>query len=118
MDMEQAVRDFHIKFDRVMLEYSGFPPTKIRKLYMCLIAEEFAEYVKADSEDDLIALADSFGDLIYIILAAAVAHGIPITDVFSEIHRSNMTKQKVAKHKKIIKGKNYSPPQICKILFF
>ncbi len=57
-----------------------------------LIGEEFGEYLLAIANKDVVLAADALGDLIYVVMGAAVTYGIPLKQVFDEIHKSNMTK--------------------------
>lgn len=71
---------------------------------------------------DLVEMADALGDLDYVVQGANLALGIPGEAVVSEIHRSNMSKAgsdgKAVKREdgKILKGPNYSKPEIAKVL--
>lgn len=84
---------------------------------------EFGEY-----DRDVIEVADALGDLLYVINGTALAFGINLPAVFSEIHRSNMTKlgedglpvrsdgtdgYPVGK---TLKGPNYEKPQISRVI--
>ena len=57
-----------------------------------LIAEEAGEVMKALLNGDEVECADALGDLLYVTIGTAVTYGIPIEEVFNEIHKSNMTK--------------------------
>lgn len=75
------------------------------------------ELVNFDSpEEQRIAVADALGDLAYVVAGAAVTWGIPLGEVFQEIHRSNMTKSRanVRADGKILKGPEYDPPDLKK----
>lgn len=94
-----------------------------RKLRINLIAEEFGEYLEAEALNDITKIADALGDLCVVIIGAALAYGIPLDKVFAEIHRSNMSKMgedgrpiKRPDDNKVIKGPNYTPPDIAGIL--
>jgi predicted HAD superfamily Cof-like phosphohydrolase len=45
-----------------------------------------------ESFNDIIEVADALADIIYIACGTAVSYGIPLDDVFAEVHRSNMAK--------------------------
>lgn len=83
--------------------------------------EELDEIAEAMERGDLVAMADGFGDLLYVTYGSAAACGIPIEAVFAEIHRSNMTKTiepiTYGKNGKIMKGVNYQPPRLERIVF-
>lgn len=68
---------------------------------------------------DVVGIADAIGDLLYVVLGTAVACGIQIEDIFSEIHRSNMTKfidGHCRQDGKWMKGPSYTPAQLEPIL--
>lgn len=86
--------------------------------------EELVEYLEACNNDDLVEITDSLADQLYILLGTMVAHGMQdiIEDVFDEVHRSNMSKLGVdgnpiyREDGKVLKGPNYTPPNISKFL--
>ncbi len=61
-------------------------------------------------------------DLIWVTLEAAVTFGIPIEEVFAEVHRSNLTKLEeqggpvLNAAGKIVKGPTFSAPDLLPIL--
>lgn len=86
-----------------------------------LLREELNELMMAMNNHDLVEIADALGDILYVTYGAAIQYGIPLDDVVDEIHRSNMTKLdngKVVKRSdgKILKGPNYEPPNIRRVL--
>ena len=89
-----------------------------------LLEEENNEYLEACGADDLVGIADALGDQLYIIYGTILKHGLQnrIEEVFTEIHRSNMSKLDkngkpiLREDGKILKGKNYFKPDIKKVL--
>jgi predicted HAD superfamily Cof-like phosphohydrolase len=89
------------------------------RLYRChLMTEELAEAMTALAKSDAVLLADGLGDLKYVVDGTGVTFGIPLDEVFAEIHRSNMTKQprKPGAERMRDKGPKYSPPDIAKVI--
>lgn len=90
-----------------------------------LMREENQEYHDACEKGDLVEIADALGDQLYILCGTILKHGLQhkIEEVFAEIHRSNMSKlgdngEPVYREDgKIVKGNNYSKPDIKPILF-
>ena len=90
------------------------------KLRHNLALEELNEYLEACKTGDLVEVADALGDQLYILCGTILAHGMQnvITDVFDEIHKSNMSKlDKDGKpifreDGKVLKGENYFKPDI------
>jgi predicted HAD superfamily Cof-like phosphohydrolase len=86
--------------------------------------EELVEYLEACNSDDIIEVTDALADQLYILLGTMVAHGMGdiIEDVFDEVHRSNMSKLGAdgnpiyREDGKVLKGPNFSPPNIEKFL--
>lgn len=79
--------------------------------------EELKEYRIAADNQDLVEIADSLADLIYLVLGTAVVHGIDLQPIFDEVHRSNMTKNRVMNSwGKGGKGPNFVPPRIADLL--
>lgn len=92
------------------------------KLRESLIKEELEEYVEACEQKDVIEVADAITDMAYLVLGAAVEHGMDLNPLFKEVHLSNMSKLENGKvitrgDGKVLKGKNYFPPNIKKALY-
>ena len=66
---------------------------------------------------DLIAAIDGLGDLLYVLLGAAVEWGIDLQPYFDEIHASNMTKVggPVRADGKRLKPAGYRPPNLREV---
>ena len=89
-------------------------------LRFALMEEENLEYIRAKSYTEI---ADALGDMLYVLVGTILEHGMhhKIEEVFSEIHRSNMTKVVGGKVKrrddgKILKPDTYEKPNIEAIL--
>ena len=85
---------------------------------VAMVLEELAEWLQAHANTDVVGAADAIADRFYLLLGDAVATGLPLTDLFREIHRSNMTKL-VAVHTGVgkgVKGLGYERPRIAKVL--
>ena len=86
--------------------------------------EELVEYLDACNQDNLIEVTDALADQLYILLGTMNAHGMQnvIEDVFDEVHRSNMSKLGsdgkpiYREDGKVLKGPNFSPPNLEKFL--
>src|SRR5208283_3069678 len=88
---EQVV-EFHNAFDLPICKRPNIPSMPRRVLRARLENEELAELNQAEDKQDITGIADAAGDLIYVILGRCAEYGIPIVEVFNEIHRSNMSK--------------------------
>jgi predicted HAD superfamily Cof-like phosphohydrolase len=71
---------------------------------------------------DIVEVADGLGDLDVVKDGTALEWGIPLEEVVTEIHRSNMSKlgpdgkPVYREDHKILKGPNYSPPNVARVL--
>lgn len=119
------VKEFHNVFG---LGYQEEPQAslsnKVIELRHRLMQEENDEYLEAALNNDLTQIADALGDKLYILCGTIIAHGLQhkITEVFNEIHRSNMSKLDdngkpiYREDGKIMKSTNYFLPDIKSIL--
>lgn len=131
---------------REFMEFFGHPvydtPKNIEdeawlKMRLNLIQEEFVELLEAcgfnadevkfadfwkEREADIVETADALGDLEYVVNGMALGSGINLPAVVREIHRSNMSKAGAdgkpiwREDGKVLKGPNYFPPEIAKVL--
>jgi len=117
----QHVREFHEKFNHPIHATPTVPDTKIVKLRLALILEEFTElteacvneesaesqhllqtlhhamsHVKALTEDDLnvslVDVADALTDINYVVYGAGHCFGLNLDACMEEVQRSNMSK--------------------------
>jgi len=121
MSFYTDVRDFHQAFGQRIGEKPEFPDREERILRRKLITEEFNELTDAEYANDLVEVADALADIIYIACGTAVSYGIPLDDVFAEVHRSNMAKLvdgKVIRREdgKIQKPEGWTAPDIKSVL--
>lgn len=130
MDYIKLQKEFANKFNHYSSNILNIPNYQIRKLRSLLIQEEGEEVCSVlnpeiiltlDERNHIIMIADGLADLLYVTFGTALAYGIPIDKVYKEIHRSNMTKSMFKDEKSIkgktLKGENYEPPNLAKILF-
>ena len=115
------VRDFHQAFGQRVGEKPELPDEDERNLRYSLLREEFEEYETAEINHDLVEIADALADIIYIACGTAVSYGIPLDDVFAEVHRSNMAKLvdgKVIRREdgKVQKPEGWTAPDIKSVL--
>ncbi len=122
-DAFDAVTEFHRAYGQEIPDAPRLLDPVTQDLRYALIKEEFDEYVAACEQGDMVGIADALADLAYVVLGAAVAHGIRrFPEIFAEIHRSNMSKLGpdgkpiLRADGKVLKGPNYSPPQIATFL--
>ncbi|MFK8283042.1 pyrophosphohydrolase domain-containing protein [Capnocytophaga cynodegmi] len=121
----KSVADFHKAFGLgIKQEPMVNLKDEIINLRFKLMAEENEEYLEAARNKDIVEVADALGDMLYILCGTIIEHGLQhkIEEVFSEIHRSNMSKLDengnpiYREDGKVMKGANYFKPNIAKIL--
>jgi len=117
-----------LEFQRAYNSTRNSKPTLISEddyvLRYKLGKEELIEYFDACKDGDLIEVADALADQLYILLGTMISHGMKdvIEDIFDEVHRSNMSKlgpdgkPLYREDGKVLKGPNYSPPNVSKYL--
>lgn len=118
----EYVKQFHSVFGLTVGKTPEIPSSnQERILRIDLLEEEFIEYIKAEENNDIVAIADALADIIYIAYGTAVAYGIPLDKVLHEVHTSNMAKLvdgKVIRREdgKVLKPEGWKPPNIADIL--
>jgi Phosphoribosyl-ATP pyrophosphohydrolase len=106
------IEDFHYKYHH---HVDHFLDKETMLFRVRLIAEEFAELVKAMDLMDPIEIADALGDLEVVVNGTAVTFGFPLQAIVAEIHESNMTKGDNVDGKPK-KGPEFKPPDILAVL--
>ena len=99
--------DGNLSFDRVLLRSK-------------LQIEELTEYREAAAQRDKALILDAIVDQMYLLIGKAHEHGLDdlLEAAFNEVHRSNMSKLQedgtplIRDDGKILKGNNYTPPNL------
>ena len=112
-DMYNAVKDFHRAFGQRIGEKPELPDLPEREMRHRLLQEEFTEYQEAEADNDIIEIADALADIIYIACGTAVSYGIPLNELFDEVHRSNMAKLVNGEVLRRADGKIHKPKVYC-----
>jgi predicted HAD superfamily Cof-like phosphohydrolase len=117
------VRDFHLRFEIAASSApTGAVEEPLRQSREALMVEELQELLEAMATEDPVEIADGLADLLYVVFGTAVVYGIPMDEVFLEVHRSNMSKlgsdgkPLVGANGKRLKGPNFRPPDITPLL--
>lgn len=119
-----CVKEFHEAFGQANGLYVKNLTQDEFELRYRLMAEENDEYLQACKDNNIDEIADALGDQLYILCGTILKHGLQhkIQLIFSEIHRSNMSKLDangkpiLREDGKILKSNRYFPPDIKKIL--
>lgn len=122
-----AVKEFHEKFN---VGINKPIDLKLANLRLKLIEEEYLEvdlelnsnyfdYMDM-SKVDKKKLTKELADLLYVTIGTAVTFGLPLEEVFNEVHKSNMSKlgedgkPVMRPDGKILKGPFYKEPNLDK----
>lgn len=117
-DYYGMVMEFHKKYGHVIADKPKIPCYEIEELRRKLIAEEIEELAEAMDSQNLVDIADALGDVIVVVIGTAISYGIPLNEVFTEVHRSNMTKSdRKNEYGKTVKGPDFSPANIKDIIY-
>lgn len=122
MSQYNKVKEFQTVFKSNVGNVPFLPNEEERTLRINLLKEEFDEYIEGENNNDIVEIADALGDMLYIILGTAISYGIPLDEIFDEIHASNMSKLDedgkpiFREDGKILKGKNYFKPDLKTII--
>jgi len=117
-----SVKKFMEVFGQEVKTKSGFPSEKIVQLRYDLIKEELDEFAQAIKDKNLVEVADSLTDILYVTYGAGIAFGIDLDKCFDEVQRSNMSKlgkdgKPIYNDKgKVMKGPNYFQPDLSKFI--
>ena len=116
------VWQFMHSFGQETLMKPTLPDVDLAELRLDLIQEEVDELATAFINQDIVEIADALTDILYVTYGAGHAFGIDLDTCFTEVQRSNMSKlgidgKPIYRHDgKVLKGRNYSPPQLAKII--
>ena len=116
------VKNFMEIYQQEIKKKSEFPNEKIIKLRIDLIQEELDELKEAIKEKNIVEVADALTDILYVTYGAGHSFGIDLDQCFAEVQRSNMSKLDIQgnpifnENGKVMKGPNYSKPNLKKYL--
>ena len=112
----------NIKVKNFMEAFGQEVKNKTVNLRIELIAEELEELWDACEQKDIVEIADALTDILYVTYGAGHAFGIDLDECFKEVQRSNMSKLGedgkpiYREDGKILKGPNYSEPDLKSVL--
>ena len=118
----ESVRKFMETFGQDVQTKAEFPSEKIVKLRYNLIKEELNEFEQAIKDKNLVEIADSLTDILYVTYGAGHAFGIDLDKCFDEVQKSNMSKLGpngkpiYNEHGKVMKGPKYFKPDLKKFV--
>ena len=92
----EDVRTFHEKFGVPMATSPSFLCDKTYEFRVKFLHEELAEFEKAHKERDMEGCADALVDLAYVLHGTALMMGLPWDQLWKEVQRANMTKERAS----------------------
>ena len=116
------VKAFMNTYGQNIKEKASFPEDSIVQLRVDLIEEELNELKEAIKNNDIVEVADALTDILYVTYGAGHSFGVNLDKCFDEVQRSNMSKLGEDGNPiyndsgKVMKGPNYSPPDLKKII--
>ena len=122
MSIEQQVIQFNTTYKKSMSDKPRLPTEAEATLMHSLILEELMELNEAIDNGDIVEVADALADILYVTAQQATVIGMPVTALLREVQRSNMSKLGLdgkpiyREDGKVLKGPNFSEPNIAKIL--
>lgn len=122
----EKVGEFRIKFGLGIRSGVRAPEDDVFLFRYELCLEELKELLAAHRKLDLVGVADAIADLLYVTYGMAYEYGIPIDDVFAEVHRANMQKVRAKgdddplgvrkSGSDVVKPDGFVPPNIKRVL--
>ncbi|MDC1053977.1 nucleoside triphosphate pyrophosphohydrolase family protein [Alphaproteobacteria bacterium] len=116
------VKAFMNTYGQDVKEKASFPDDTVVQLRVDLIEEELNELKEAIKNNDLVEVADALTDILYVTYGAGHSFGVDLDKCFDEVQRSNMSKLGedgnpiYNESGKVMKGPNYSAPDLKKII--
>lgn len=124
------VGEFHQKFGlpTAGVEHAdpGLPGNDTFLFRYRFLQEELHELLRAYHEQDLVGMADALADLVYVALGTAHFCRFPFDEVFTEVHRANMQKERAngrsdGRSKRghaldVVKPEGWRPPDVSGVL--
>jgi len=116
------VKIFMKTFGQEVKNKPSFSSEKINDLRYELIREELDEFKEALKNKDILEVADSLTDILYVTYGAGHAFGIDLDKCFEEVQQSNMSKLDEKgkpiynESGKVMKGPSYFKPDLSKFV--
>lgn len=116
------VKEFHETYGQPVGDKPQFLTEDRMALRKRLIEEEYAEFLEAVEEGDLVNAFKELADLIYVVEGTIVEMGGDGDAVFNEVHRSNMSKLDengkaiFREDGKVLKGPYYFEADVASVL--
>lgn len=124
MDYLAAVKEFHETYGNPINDRPYIQDEQLNELRVDLLREELGEMAVGLETNNPVEVLDALCDQLYVLMGAVLAFGFKdvFNAAFAEVQRSNMSKLDedgnpiYREDGKVLKGPNYSPPDIKRIL--
>jgi predicted HAD superfamily Cof-like phosphohydrolase len=115
---QEKVRHFHRLHGYLVSDVPTVPSYQDRVVRDRLLYEEFTELADElhKSRPDINAIAHEAADLMYVLYGLAVECGFNLDDVFTEVHRANLTKSRHPEGGKAVKGERFIEADVKGVL--
>lgn len=115
------VKEFMVTGGQAVANMPVLADERTALLRLALLEEELQELAVATGAGDIVEIADALTDILYVVYGTGHTYGIDLDACFKEVHRSNMSKFENGlplkrEDGKIMKGKNYTPPDLERVL--
>lgn len=119
------IMEFHETFQCfIQKSPSAKVPDDVKDVRRRILQEEVDELTEAANKEDIVAVADALGDIIYVALGTVISYGLQdkFEEIFAEIHRSNMSKLDeqgkpiFREDGKVLKSNLYTKPELAPII--
>lgn len=118
MSPYSMVKEFHEAFGAAIDKPFSKELLRLRERLIMEEATETIAELYDEPSDSGKALTKELADLIYVVVGTAVTFGLPLEEVFNEVHKSNMSKLGedgkpiYREDGKVLKGPNYKEPNL------
>lgn len=120
--LHELVEEFHVTYNQPVRTAPTLGTPQEQALRLALIKEEVQELEDALKDGDLQEVYDALLDILWVTSGSFHTFGLPLEPGLQEVARSNRTKLGVDgkpvynEMGKVIKGPNYSPPNLKEVL--
>lgn len=120
--LHELVEEFHTTYGHPVRTTPTLGTPEEQALRLALIKEEVKELSDALDEGDLTEVYDALLDILWVTSGTIHIFGLPLEPGLQEVARSNRTKLGedglpiYSDAGKVLKGPNYSPPDLKKVL--
>lgn len=116
--LHNDVRTFMEEMGQDVPDSPQWPEDNVLDMRLDLIEEEYAELLSGVTSRSLAETADAIIDLMYVTIGMGHALGLPMDELWEEVHRSNIAKSHgpIREDGKRLKPEGWEPPNITVIL--